>query len=129
MKTLTASTLLALPLLASVEPTTNVSLTSIYKFRGQDQDMLTSNPDTAFKPAVQGGSAYPFGESDGYIGNWNSSLSWLAGNSIEMDFYSGYKLSYRDIAFDVGGLTTHESTRLRLTMPAVLRRFPYGSGQ
>jgi uncharacterized protein (TIGR02001 family) len=104
MKTLTASALLALPLLPSAQPTANVSLTSSYKFRGQDQDMLKTNSDTAFKPAVQGGFDYAFGDSGWYIGNWNSSVSWLAGNSIEMDFYSGYKFSYRDITFDVGGL-------------------------
>jgi uncharacterized protein (TIGR02001 family) len=71
----------------------NVTLVSDYRYRGISQ----SN----FKPAIQGGFDYAH-ESGFYIGNWNSSISWIsdaasAGGSknvsapIEMDFYAGFK--------------------------------------
>src|SRR5450830_735029 len=59
--------------------TGNISLTSNYKFRGQDQDMLGKNnfaKTKAVKPAIQGGFDYAFGESGFYVGNWNSSVNW-----------------------------------------------------
>jgi uncharacterized protein (TIGR02001 family) len=70
-----------------------VTLVSDYRYRGISQ----SN----FKPAIQGGFDYAH-ESGFYIGNWNSSISWIsdaasAGGTknvsapIEMDFYAGYK--------------------------------------
>jgi uncharacterized protein (TIGR02001 family) len=72
--------------------TANVTLTNDYRYRGISQ----SN----FKPAIQGGFDYAH-ESGFYIGNWNSSISWISdtasmgGNNtsapIEMDFYAGYK--------------------------------------
>src|SRR4051812_11686820 len=66
--------------------TGNISLTTNYKFRGQDQDMLGKNDyakTKGFKPAVQGGLDYAFGDSGFYVGSWNSSVNWLKGNSIE----------------------------------------------
>ena len=71
----------------------NVTVVSDYRYRGISQ----SN----FKPAIQGGFDYAH-ESGFYIGNWNSSISWIsdaasAGGSknvsapIEMDFYAGFK--------------------------------------
>ena len=51
-----------------------MALTSNYKFRGQDQD---TSKNKGFKPAIQGGFDYAFGESGLYIGNWNSSVDWL----------------------------------------------------
>src|SRR6516225_12503400 len=74
--------------------TGNLTLTTNYKFRGQDQDVLGHNDfakTSWFKPAIQGGLDYVFGDSGFYVGNWNSSVNWLKGNSIEMDFYGGYK--------------------------------------
>jgi len=81
--------------------TANVSVVSDYRYRGLSQ----SN----FKPAIQGGFDYAH-ESGFYIGNWNSSISWIgdqygpnggfsgknaAGTQvsapIEMDFYAGFK--------------------------------------
>ncbi len=87
--------------------TGNVSLTTNYKFRGQDQDMIgnsfTSPVKTSwFKPAIQGGFDYVFGDSGFYVGNWNSSVNWLQGNSVEMDFYGGYKFKGGPIDWDVG---------------------------
>jgi uncharacterized protein (TIGR02001 family) len=72
--------------------TANVTVVNDYRYRGLTQ----SN----FKPAIQGGFDYAH-ESGFYIGNWNSSISWIsdgyAGTTpsvsapIEMDFYAGFK--------------------------------------
>ncbi len=76
--------------------TANVTVVNDYRYRGISQ----SN----FKPAIQGGFDYAH-ESGFYIGNWNSSISWISdalnnpnfGNNyassapIEMDFYAGFK--------------------------------------
>ncbi|MDF3940168.1 TorF family putative porin [Achromobacter denitrificans] len=68
--------------------TANLTLASQYRYRG----LMQSNG----KPAVQGG--FDFTHASGfYLGNWNSSISWLNdGNDavsapVEMDFYGGYK--------------------------------------
>jgi uncharacterized protein (TIGR02001 family) len=85
--------------------TGNVSLTTNYKFRGQDQDTIGHNnfaKTSWFKPAIQGGLDYVFGDSGFYVGNWNSSVNWLQGNSVEMDFYGGYKFKGGPIDWDVG---------------------------
>ncbi len=102
IKSLSFALLAAAPLLASAQLTANVALTTNYKFRGQDQDV---NRIKAVNPAIQGGFDYTFGESGFYIGNWNSSVDWLSGNSIEMDFYGGYKFKAADVDWDVGALT------------------------
>jgi uncharacterized protein (TIGR02001 family) len=94
--------LAALPMLASAQLTGNVALTSNYKFRGQDQDASRTK---AVKPAIQGGFDYAFGETGFYIGNWNSSVDWLAGNSIESDIYGGYKFKGLGLDWDVGVLS------------------------
>ncbi|MDH6167662.1 uncharacterized protein (TIGR02001 family) [Variovorax boronicumulans] len=101
-------TLIALPMLASAQLSGNVSLTSNYKFRGQDQDMLGKNDyakTSGFKPAIQGGFDHAFGDSGFYVGNWNSSVNWLKGNSLESDFYGGYKFKAGPFDMDVGALT------------------------
>lgn len=103
IKTLSAALLLcATPLFASAQLTANVSLTTNYKFRGQDQDTSRTK---AIKPALQGGFDYSFGDSGWYVGNWNSSVDWLSGNSLEADFYGGYKFKAADTDWDVGALT------------------------
>lgn len=94
--------LASLPMFASAQLTANVALTSNYKFRGQDQD---SSKSKAVKPAIQGGFDYAFGETGWYVGNWNSSVDWLPGNSIESDLYGGYKFSAGGIGWDLGALT------------------------
>lgn len=99
---LAVAALAALPMFASAQLTANVALTSNYKFRGQDQD---SSKSKAVKPAIQGGFDYAFGETGWYIGNWNSSVDWLPGNSIESDLYGGYKFSAGGIGWDLGALT------------------------
>jgi uncharacterized protein (TIGR02001 family) len=89
---------------AAPEPspiTANVTIVNDYRYRGISQ----SN----FQPAIQGGFDYAH-ESGFYIGNWNSSISWISdaygpngavggrGSSgtamsapVEMDFYAGFK--------------------------------------
>jgi len=110
---LLASSLLALPMVSHAQAVTespsnltgNIALTTNYKFRGQDQDLLGHNDfakDQAVKPALQGGFDYAFGSTGLYVGNWNSSVNWLAGNALEMDFYGGYKFKGGPIDWDVG---------------------------
>ena len=107
-KTLAVVAVAALPALASAQLTANVSLTTNYKFRGQDQDVIGKNgsiKDKAVKPALQGGFDYAH-ESGFYIGNWNSSVNWLAGNSLESDIYGGYKFKAGEVDLDAGLLTS-----------------------
>lgn len=81
--------------------TGNVSLTTNYKYRGQDQSATPGK----LKPAIQGGFDY---SSNGfYIGNWNSNIGWLnsiaPSANIEMDFYGGYRGEIvKDVGYDVG---------------------------
>ena len=88
--------------LAHAELTANIALTTNSKFRGQDQDASRSR---ALKPALQGGFDYSFGDSGFYVGNWNSTVDWLPGNSLETDFYGGYKFKAAEVDWDVGALT------------------------
>jgi len=92
--------------------TANVTVTNNYIYRGLTQ----SN----FKPAIQGGFDYAH-ESGLYIGNWNSSISWIGdgyGTSpavsapVEMDFYAGFKkeLIGEGFASDAGVLQYYYPT-------------------
>jgi uncharacterized protein (TIGR02001 family) len=102
--------------------TANVTVVNDYRYRGISQ----SN----FKPAIQGGFDYAH-ESGFYIGNWNSSISWISdsyapggsnysyntsGKSvsapIEMDFYAGFKkeLIGEGFASDIGFLQYYYPT-------------------
>ena len=91
---------------AAPEPspiTANVTVVNEYRYRGLSQ----SN----FLPAIQGGFDYAH-ESGFYIGNWNSSISWISDFNpgvsapIEMDFYAGFKkeLIAPGFASDIGVL-------------------------
>ena len=102
LKALGVALVAALPLVASAQLSGNLSLTSNYKYRGQYQD---TSKTRAVKPALQGGFDYAFGESGWYVGNWNSSVNWLPGNSIEMDLYGGYKFKAGALDWDLGALT------------------------
>ena len=107
--------------------TANVTVVNDYRYRGISQ----SN----FKPAIQGGFDYAH-ESGFYIGNWNSSISWIsdsystgtpggsnkgytAGGAgaavsapIEMDFYAGFKKEFigEGFASDIGFLQYYYPT-------------------
>jgi len=111
------------PAAPEVSPiTANVTVTSNYIYRGLTQ---TNN-----KPAIQGGFDYAH-ESGFYVGNWNSSISWISdsygpngyGNKttnpgasvtgpIEMDFYAGFKkeLIAEGFASDFGVLQYYYPT-------------------
>ena len=87
--------------------TANVTLASQYRYRGL---MQTNN-----QPAIQGG--FDFTHASGlYLGNWNSSISWLNDSNskisapVEMDFYGGYKGNLApDVPFDLGVLQYYTS--------------------
>jgi len=92
----------------------NVTVVNDYRYRGISQ----SN----FKPAIQGGFDYAH-ESGFYVGNWNSSISWVGDNyktaagvstsaPIEMDFYGGFKkeLIGEGFASDLGILQYYYPT-------------------
>ena len=94
--------------------TANVTLASQYRYRGISQSNSL--------PAIQGGFDYAH-ESGFYIGNWNSSISWIsdaasAGGKnnvsapIEMDFYAGIKkeLIGEGFASDLGVLQYYYPT-------------------
>ena len=77
--------------------TANLSLVSDYRFRGISQ--------TNYQPAIQGGFDYAH-ESGLYVGNWNSTISWIAnttGNGVkaplEMNFYGGLKKEFLGAGF------------------------------
>ncbi|MES2973613.1 MAG: TorF family putative porin [Pseudomonadota bacterium] len=94
-KLLAVAALAAAPMLASAQLSANVSVTTNYKFRGQDQG---NN-----KPALQGG--FDYAHSSGfYVGNWNSSIGFTA-SGLESDLYAGYKFEAAGLGFDVGILT------------------------
>ena len=97
-KSLVLAALIAAPLMASAQLSTNVSLASNYKFRGQDQVWTKT---AAIKPALQGGVDYAF--SNGlYVGNWNSSINFGDDASLEVDVYGGYKGEFNGVGYDVG---------------------------
>jgi len=79
----------------------NVTVASEYIYRGLAQ--------TNHHPALQGGFDY-LHASGLYVGNWNSSSSWIADAglgahfSLEMDIYGGYRGQIGDFSFDLGGL-------------------------
>ena len=100
--------------------TANVTLASQYRYRGISQSNSL--------PAIQGGFDYAH-ESGFYIGNWNSSISWIGDGyntstqtpyaaspnvsaPIEMDFYAGYKKEITEgLTLDVGLLQYYYPTK------------------
>ncbi len=99
---LATALLAALPLLAQAQLSSNISLTSNYKVRGQDQD---SSKTRSLKPALQGGFDYNFGNTGFYVSNWNSSVDWLPRNSLESDLSGGYQFKAGGVGLDVGAIT------------------------
>lgn len=79
--------------------TGNLGFFSDYRFRGISQ--------TFKKPAIQGGFDYAH-SSGAYLGTWASNVSgnqYPGGNSMEWDFYGGFKGEFaKDVGFDVGVL-------------------------
>ena len=82
--------------------TGNVGFVSDYVFRGISQ--------TQNKPAVQGGFDYSHA-SGVYVGVWGSNVNWVSENgykdenSLEVDFYGGYRTTFaEDFGVDVGAI-------------------------
>ena len=75
---------------AEPDLTWNLSVTSDYVFRGITQ--------TDFKPAVQGGLDYAFGDSGFYVGVWGSNVDFADsdGPDLEIDSYVGYNTDVSD---------------------------------
>lgn len=104
-KSLIAASLLAAfagPVLAEDSPHTltgNVGVTSDYRYRGISQ--------TEKRVALQGGVDYSHA-SGLYLGTWASNVSWFdafvpeSNNSLEWDFYGGYKTTLGPFGVDVG---------------------------
>jgi uncharacterized protein (TIGR02001 family) len=105
----------------------NISLTSNYKFRGQDQDTYRTSQ---FKPALQGGVDYAFANGF-YLGNWNSMTSFVEPNdnkraNLEVDLYGGYKWSMGDWGFDVGALQYYYPSATKANTTEVYIGTSYG---
>ncbi len=79
---------------SAFEVSANLAITSNYVWRGMTQ---SSN-----SPAVQGG--IDLGYNGFYLGTWGSNVEFDNGtdNSLEADFYAGYKTELAGIAFDIG---------------------------
>jgi uncharacterized protein (TIGR02001 family) len=93
MSTLAAAAALSAlfaPTMAQAQVSFNIGVVSLYKASGNDQDGKQGSEDTAknFRPALQGGVDYSFGNGL-YIGNWNSTGTFGDG-SMEIDLYGGY---------------------------------------
>ena len=76
----------------------NIGAVSLYKSNGIDQDTRESK---AFRPAIQGGVDYDFGNGF-YVGNWNSTGKFDEAN-LEIDLYAGYSNELANgLSYDVG---------------------------
>ena len=76
----------------------NIGVVSLYKFNGVDAD---SREAKSFRPAVQGGVDYDFGNGF-YVGNWNSTGKFAEAD-LEVNFYGGYANELANgLRYDVG---------------------------
>lgn len=80
------ATLSSFPAIAAV--TSNVSVTSEYVFRGVERESGA---------AVQGGLDWLADEGKLYAGIWGSSESLISDNGSELDLYSGYRFTVREV--------------------------------
>lgn len=95
-KTLLATALLSASTAALAEFSGNVTVTTDYVFRGISQ--------TDRDPAMQGSLDYNH-ESGFYAGLWGSNVSFLEGNSVELDYYAGFGGDLTGgVAYDVGAV-------------------------
>jgi uncharacterized protein (TIGR02001 family) len=76
--------------------TGNMALSSEYRFRGLAQ--TNKNPEFSGGFDVTHVSGF-------YFGNWNSNIdsTQYQGANIEMDFYAGYRGTWGDLGYDIGG--------------------------
>lgn len=85
----------------------NIGVVSLYKSNGVDQDDRQAPSDDGvkraknFRPAIQGGVDYDFGNGF-YVGNWNSTGKFGKAN-LEIDLYAGYANELANgLGYDVG---------------------------
>lgn len=130
----TLAALLAIAPLAAIaadpSPVTgNFSFISEYKYRGISQ--------TNTRPALQGGIDYA-STSGLYLGTWASNVSWLSdggagavSNSMEWDFYGGFKGQAGPIGYDAGLLYYYYpgAYPASFTSPNTLEAYVAGSWQ
>lgn len=78
--------------------TSNVGITSDYRFRGISQNNRS--------PSIQGGFDVAFNKVGLYVGTWGSNVSsWTAGTgSMEWDLYGGYKTEVAGVSLDIGAI-------------------------
>jgi uncharacterized protein (TIGR02001 family) len=78
--------------------TSNVGITSDYRFRGISQN----DKD----PSYQGGFDVAFNKLGLYVGTWGSNVSKFASphGSLELDLYGGYKTEVAGVAIDIGAI-------------------------
>lgn len=97
-----AASMLA-PALAQAEGLSfNIGAVSLYKSRGVDQDFVAAGNKSSknFRPAIQGGVDYAFGNGF-YVGNWNSTGKFKNAD-LEVDLYGGYRGEFtKGLGYDV----------------------------
>lgn len=82
----------------------NIGAVSLYKYNGIDQDFRQEAERESFRPAIQGGVDYDFGNGF-YVGNWNSTGRFgLEGRAnVEINLYGGYAGQLTDaLSYDIG---------------------------
>ena len=98
---LAAAVALALPLAAQAQLSFNIGAVSFYKYNGLDQDSRQGERERDFRPALQGGVDYAFGNGF-YVGNWNSTGRFGQAD-LEINLYGGYSGEFANgMGFDVG---------------------------
>jgi len=101
LSALAVAAALALPAAAQAQLSFNIGAVSLYKSNGIDQDSRQGERARDFRPALQGGVDYDFGNGF-YIGNWNSTGRFGEAN-LEINLYGGYSGEFANgMGFDVG---------------------------
>lgn len=96
-----AAAALLVPAAAQAQLSFNIGAVSLYKSNGIDQDSVSNKDNKNFRPAIQGGVDYDFGNGF-YVGNWNSTGKF-DGADLEIDLYGGYRGEItKGLGYDVG---------------------------
>ena len=98
---LAAAAALMVPPVAAQGLSFNIGAVSLYKSNGIDQDTRQEANSRSFRPAIQGGVDYHFGNGF-YLGNWNSTGTFGRAD-VELNFFAGYAGQISDAwGFDLG---------------------------
>lgn len=96
-----AAAALLVPAAAQAQLSFNIGAVSLYKSSGIDQDSVPNKDNKNFRPAIQGGVDYDFGNGF-YVGNWNSTGKF-DGADVEIDLYGGYRGEItKGLGYDLG---------------------------